>query len=119
MMPHPSVSCGVPWCEFATGSECNSHKDKKEELRLHVYMVPMLGRLRERREELIDEKGKALMACKGTTGARFAWKVPRWLTRLLTDSGHCSCTSGVSTRKGVTCPLHLPCTSCMGVCLMM
>ena len=52
---------------------------------------------------------------RGATGAWLTWKGRRCLIRLLTDSGHCSCTSGVSKRKGVTCPLYPPCTSCMVV----
>ena len=55
---------------------------------------------------------------RGATGEQLAWKGPRWLTRLLMDSGQCYSTSGVSTRKGVTYPLHLPCISCMGARLM-
>ena len=109
MMPPPSASCGVAGCEFATGAECNSYKDRTEELCLDVDMVHMLGRLEERRGELVEEKEKA---------SRLTRKCPSWLNRLLTDSGHCSCMNGVSTRKGVICPLYPPCTSCMGVCLM-
>ena len=69
MMPHPSSTCGVPGCEFATGAECLSYRDRREELCIHVDMVPMLGKPKERREELFEGKEKAPWPARGATGA--------------------------------------------------